>query len=206
MKAMWQKNRVIILLVAAIAILLTVGIVRGIRNNPFAGVKDSGSPAFTVQKSYTIAQAADGSYSVSVKDAQGNTLFSRKGLTTKPAAETLSDDTVCVVGTGGDGIMRRWGLICDVTACRASEAFGGFLTAKGDNVAYLANLTGGWHVFVRNAYDESAYLQVTTLEGAVADENSEVIKSFEMDKENGKLTVVYFTEGNTTKTITITLP
>lgn len=210
MKRFLHQYGAIVAILAVIAVLVTVGIVRKVGNDPHAGhdhgdASQADPATYMAADSYKIDQAADGTYTVRVRDYTGNVLFNRTNLKVEPTAAPLDDATLCVVGTNGIGMIQRWGAVCQVRTGRTSETFGGFMTAKGSNVAYLTNLTDQWHVFVRDAYDESAYLQVTTLTGAVADDKGEVVESFQLN-ENGELIVVYFTGAETTKAITIQMP
>ena len=84
-----------------------------------------------------------------------------------------------------------------------STAFGGYLAARGNYVAFLDNRTEAYHVFVCDPFESNEYVSVTTLEGLVVAEGENVSLTYELD-DDGILHVIYTTaEGD--KTVAIDL-
>ena len=213
MPRFWKKYGVILILVVAIVALATVAIVRGIRNTPHFG-HDHGYTSHTptdspdeylAKNSYKIEEASDGTYIITVRDHAGEIIWSNSGMKTEPTVTVLDDATLCVAGNNGNGITRRWGALYNVRTGKGAYMGGRFITAKGENILYLDNLTDAWHVFLHNAFDETVPLTATTLEGAAPDENGEVIESFKLN-DDGDLSVEYLVAEGGTKTIVIDLP
>ena len=138
---------------------------------------------------YTLTQQDNGTYTLQVEANDGSTLYLRERLDEEPQCLALTQDTLQIVGNHDSG--TQWAVFCDVTEDRVSSAVANYVTTNGTKVAYVDYLTDAYHLFVRDIYDENAYLQAVTLTGLVVQEDGSLVTDAKL--KNGKLTVTYYT-------------
>lgn len=219
MKKFWKKYRAWIIVIAAAALLITVGTLRKNTADPHAGHDHATNPHteqsqnadphaghdhsdYKAQNSYTITTDANGHYAVQVKDAHGSEIISRKNMINKPVCTAVNEDILCV--TSGDvALSSRWAIFCNVKQGTTSRMYTGCLATKGTYVAYGTNTDGVWQVHVESAFSSAGYSETYTLEGAYANDSRSVIEKAEL--VDGNLLVTY-RAGDVEKTATIDMP
>ena len=138
---------------------------------------------------YTIAQQENGTYTLQVEANDGSALYVRERLAEEPQCLALTEDTLQIVGNHDSG--TQWAVFCDVTEDRVSDAVANYVTANDTKVAYVDYLTDAYHLFVRDIYDETLYLEAVTLTGLVVQEDGSLVTDAKL--KGGKLTVTYYT-------------
>ena len=161
------------------------------------------NPDLKVEDCYTYVKNSGGTYSYSVQWRGGGILHSVSETDRPVSFEAASEDILTIYGERGPALMQRWAVFCDIQRGRVSTAFGGYLAARGNYVAFLDNRTEAYHVFVCDPFESNEYVSVTTLEGLVVAEGENVSLTYELD-DDGILHVIYTTaEGD--KTVAIDL-
>ena len=150
---------------------------------------------------YTLTQQDNGTYTIRVAADDGGDLYLRERMTAEPQCLALTEDILQIVGDGDTG--TRWTVFCNVAEGTVSEAFGNYVAANETKVAYVDYLTEAYHLFVRDIYDEGAYLEATTLTGLVVGEDGSLIKS--VDVRNHQVIVTYETASGDA-TVTMAMP
>lgn len=138
---------------------------------------------------YTLTQQDNGTYTLQVEANDGSTLYLRERLTEEPQCLALNTDTLQIVGNHDSG--TQWAVFCNVAEDKVSDAIGNYVTANDTKVAYVDYLTDAYHLFVRDIYDETLYLEAVTLTGLVVQEDGALVTDAKL--KNGKLTVTYYT-------------
>lgn len=214
MKKFWKKYRVWIIILAVIALLAAVGLMSnntdphaghnhstGAESDPHAGHDHSD---YTADKSYSITTDQNGLYTVTVKNAHGETILSRGSLKTKPTCTKVSDYVLLVGNFSTPTQGNSWGVYCNVSTDRVSSLYNGVLATKGNYVIYGTQQNGKWQVVVRDAFDATVYLKNHVLEDAVSPDSGSVFKSASLT-QGGDLHLTYWT-GTAEKSVTIALP
>lgn len=140
-------------------------------------------------------------YSCTVIDVLGATLFYRERLEDAPKAEAVDDSLLKVTRQIGTLAEGSWAVYCNVENGRTSQVFYQVLATKGTTVAYTEYLTGAHQIFVQNAMDETVYFESYTLEDA--DEGNAVLGG--KLNEDGDLEIAYLCKEET-KTIVVEMP
>ena len=215
----WKKYRGWIIALAVIAVMVTIGTLRNAvdphaghdhETDPHTEQTQSGDPHeghdhsnYKVENSYTISTNNNNRHTIQVKDAHGQVIYSRQGLTDKPTC-TKVNDSVLKVEDNTSSLSGHWVVLCDVMNSKSSDVFTGCLATKGTYVAYATSENNTWTVHVQNALDKNAAAQTYTLEGAASPDGREVISKAELN-DLGDLNITYWA-GTESKTTNISLP
>lgn len=149
---------------------------------------------------YTVTQEDNGTYTIRVAGDDGD-LYLRQRMASEPECLALTKDVLQIVGDSGNG--HRWAVFCDVANEKVSDAIGNYVAANDTKVAYVDYLTDAYQLFVRDIFDESAYLEATTLSGLVVQEDGTLIKNVRV--KNNQLMVTYQTAAGDA-TVTMAMP
>lgn len=217
MKKFWKKYRVWLIALAVVAVLVAVSQMskavdphaghnhdanphteQNQNADPHAGHDHSGHKA---ENSYTINTDQNGRYTVTVKDAHGDVIFSRGDLVDKPVCTKVNDQVLMVSQTTGADYGSHWSIFCNVQTNKISSLFNGCLYAKDTYVAYAAADANSFKVHVQDAFNKSAYYRSFVLEGAASPDGRPIISKVTPTQE-GNLSITYWA-GTTEKSIRI---
>ena len=159
------------------------------------------APSLITDHCYITQESNGKTYSCTVTDMHGNTMFHRTDLVAPPEAMAIDDNVLCVYLRFGDEVKGSWAVYCDVNNGGTSKVFANVLGIKGMTIAYTDYLTDAHHVFIRDAVDEAVHFEAHTL--IDADQGDPVLRG--AVNEEGDLVVTYLS-GSAEKTIELAMP
>lgn len=150
---------------------------------------------------YAVTQEDNGTYTIRVEANDGGELYVRQRMSAEPECLALTKDVLQIVSDGQSG--TQWTVFCNVTEDTVSDAIGNYVAANETKVAYVDYLTDAYQLFVRDIFDESVYLEATTLTGLVVQEDGTLVKDVKV--KNNQLLVTYETAAGDA-TVTMAMP
>ena len=153
----------------------------------------------TPDKSFTITDNKDGTYTVIVKGRSGSEIYNEK-LSVKPTFTEVSQDVLEIAYRTGDNTVGHWAVYCDIQNHRVSKTYNFVLAANNDHVAYVEHISGKFTLFVADAFDDAKYLKSYDLPDIALTESGSPKVTYNL--KNADLTVTYSTEkGDNTITV-----
>ncbi len=217
MKKFWKKYRVWLIILAVVAVFVAVSLMSKAANShaghdhstdPHTGQNQNADPhaghdhsGYKAANSYSVNTDKNGHYTVQVKDAHGEVIFSRGNLVDKPVCTAVNDQVLMVSDTSGADYGSHWAVFCNVQANKVSSLFNGCLYAKDTYVTYGAMENNVFKVHVQDAFNKSAYYRSYVLEGAASPDGRSVISKVTPTKD-GSLSITYWA-GATEKSMTV---
>ena len=101
----------------------------------------------------------------------------------------MNQDVLEISSRAGSNTVGHWAVYCDIQNHRVSKTYNFVLAANNDHVAYVEHISGKFVLFVRDAFDESAYLKSYDLTDAVLTDSGS--PKVEYSLKNTMLTVTY---------------
>lgn len=219
MKKFWKKYRVWFIILAIIVVFVAVNLMSKAANShaghdhshddgthaqegqsadAHAGHDHSGHKA---ANSYSINTDENGQYTVQVKDAHGEVIFSRGNLVNKPVCTAVNDRVLMVSDTSATDYGSHWAVFCNVQDNKVSGVFNGCLYTKDTYVAYGAVENNVFKVHVQDAFNKAAYYRSFVLEGASSPDGRPLISKV-TPGQDGNLSITYWA-GTTEKSISV---
>lgn len=158
-----------------------------------------------ISQLYTSSHNDDNTYSYSLSDLNGKTLFQINNAVREPKIEQVTPGVYSLVTQTGTGLSTNWAVYCDVANSKASAVYQYVLAAKDGHVIRAESKNEGHFIIVQDIFEQDQYYMEYPLENV-----SLVATDFAIDCQTddyGNVVVTYLTGNDFVETeLTIKLP